>query len=206
MQLDQGSNLKKPACASKQEVLEKVPHWTISHSCIRTPWLFHSFLYFCLIFNIFFQNRPRTVKPLKPVCWAEQKRKATQFYIHSYIHTIHNTYYVVHILLHRYLPKVFTIKTKPSIESVQNLNFRLGIENKVHLWPLHCWKLKSQFFWYTVAEGVSSTMTKVEIAKDIHLQKWRVFVIWCEKHFDILVGQIQSKLINRLVTYILTGP
>ena len=56
------------------------------------------------------------------------------------------------------------------------------------------------------AEGVSSTMTKVEIAKDIHLQMWKVFDIWCGKCFAILVGQIQSKQIYRLVTYTLASP
>ena len=48
-------------------------------------------------------------------------------------------------------------------------------------------------------------MTKVEIAKDIHLQMWKVFDIWCEKRFAILVGQIQSKLIYRFETYIPTS-
>ena len=45
-------------------------------------------------------------------------------------------------------------------------------------------------------------MTKVEIAKDIHLQMWKVFDIWWEKRFAFLFGQIQSKWIYRLVTYI----
>ena len=69
-----------------------------------------------------------------------------------------------------------------------------------------------QKIWYFQFEqgflpkGVSSTMTKVKIAKDIHFQMWKFFDIWCEKRFAILVGQIQSKQIHRLVTYILASP
>ena len=37
-------------------------------------------------------------------------------------------------------------------------------------------------------EDVSSTVSKVEIAKDIYLQMWKVFDIWCEKRFAILLG------------------
>ena len=55
-------------------------------------------------------------------------------------------------------------------------------------------------------EGVSSNMTKVEMSKDIHLQMCKMFDIECEKLFAILMGQIQSKMINRLVTYRLAGP
>ena len=50
-------------------------------------------------------------------------------------------------------------------------------------------------------EGVSSTMMKVKKEKDIHLQMQKVLDIWCEKRFAILLGQIQSKLIYRLVNY-----
>ena len=38
-------------------------------------------------------------------------------------------------------------------------------------------------------EGVSSTLIKVEIAKDIYLQMWNIFEIFdVEKRFAILVG------------------
>ena len=42
-------------------------------------------------------------------------------------------------------------------------------------------------------ESVSSTMIKVEIAKDIYLQLRKVFDIRFEKYFVILVWQIKSK-------------
>ena len=49
-------------------------------------------------------------------------------------------------------------------------------------------------------------MIKAEIAKDIYLQMWKVFDIWTENRFAILIWQIQSKLIYTLVTYILASP
>ena len=38
-------------------------------------------------------------------------------------------------------------------------------------------------------EAISSIMTKVEMAKDIHLQMWKLFAIW---KCGTLSGQIQS--------------
>ena len=55
------------------------------------------------------------------------------------------------------------------------------------------------------SEGVSSILTKVEIAKDIHLQMWKKIDIWSGKRFAICLGQIQQKLIYRFVIYKLTG-
>ena len=37
-------------------------------------------------------------------------------------------------------------------------------------------------------EGVFSTLIKDKMAKDIYLKMWKVFVIWSEKYFVILVG------------------
>ena len=50
-------------------------------------------------------------------------------------------------------------------------------------------------------EGIYSTMTKVEMAKDIYFQILFFFDISSGKHFAIWIGQVQSKLIFRLVTY-----
>ena len=56
-------------------------------------------------------------------------------------------------------------------------------------------------------EGVSSTMTKVEMAKYIHLQihVWILSDIWYGKPFAIWIGQIQSKLIYRLASFKMAG-
>ena len=51
------------------------------------------------------------------------------------------------------------------------------------------------------AESVTSTMTKVEMAKDIYFEMWIIFDIWCAKRFAICIGQIQSKLLYGLVIY-----
>ena len=53
-------------------------------------------------------------------------------------------------------------------------------------------------------EGVSSTMTKFETAKDIHLQIWKVFEFWCEKTFcqyggsDSIQTNIQAYILKAL--------
>ena len=47
-------------------------------------------------------------------------------------------------------------------------------------------------------EAISSTITKVEMAKDI-FEMCIVFDIWCQKHFAIRIRQIQSKLLHEQV-------
>ena len=56
--------------------------------------------------------------------------------------------------------------------------------------------------------GISSIMTKVEMAKDIHLQMGTFFDVWSGNFFChcTWIGQVQSKLFYRLVAYELTGP
>ena len=93
------------------------------------------------------------------------------------------------------------IYKKPAQSPSQSAPTILVLKTWVGLWP---WKKvpvpKKISGW---PEGVSSTITKVEIAQDIYLQMWKDF--WCEKCFAILMSQIKSKLIARLVTYILAS-
>ena len=84
------------------------------------------------------------------------------------------------------------------------ISFEDGTKNESTFWDLeafssifpNCTDWNSTYFlimenFLAYSEGVSSTMTKVKIVKDIHLQMWKVFDIWYEKRFAILVGQIQ---------------
>ena len=50
-----------------------------------------------------------------------------------------------------------------------------------------------------ISEAISSTMTKFEMAKDIHLQLWIVFDIWCGKLYAIWIGQ--NSIETNLQTY-----
>ena len=49
-------------------------------------------------------------------------------------------------------------------------------------------------------EAIFYSMTRVEMAKDIHLQMWKCFAIGSGKLFDIWMGQIQSKLFYGLAS------
>ena len=54
-------------------------------------------------------------------------------------------------------------------------------------------------------EGVSSTMILLLLFQNSYLKMWNFFAIWCGKRFAISIGQIQSKLIYGLVTYVPNG-
>ena len=56
------------------------------------------------------------------------------------------------------------------------------------------------------AEAISPIMTKVEMAKDIHLHMWKVFAICKCEDFLTFEGANQSKPDYGLVTYWPVGP
>ena len=62
-----------------------------------------------------------------------------------------------------------------------------------------------KFSYYYWAEGVSSTLKKSQNSKRYPFANVKSFDIWCEKCFAILLGQIQSKIFYKLVTYILAS-
>ena len=79
------------------------------------------------------------------------------------------------------------------------------IKNSTFVWKVLC-ILNDEYSvmllcLHMCAESVSSTMTKVEMAKDIYFEIWIIFHIWCAKRFAICIGQIQSKLLYGLVIY-----
>ena len=105
--------------------------------------------------------------------------------------------YLLHYKTRNMAPTIYCIKyiflPSPPSKSVSSLTTIVLDISIVYF----VWKIRVKM----MQEPISSIITKVEMAKDIHLQMWFFLDIWCGKLFAIWKGQIPLKPIYALVTY-----
>ena len=112
-------------------------------------------------------------------------------------HFLKESTYLLHYKTRNMAPTIYCIKyiflPSPPSKSVSSLTTIVLDISIVYF----VWKIRVKM----MQEPISSVITKVEMAKDIHLQMWKRFAISNAKIFCHLKEQIQLKLFYGLVNY-----